>query len=196
MSIASLPPDLRVALAPLDTYRHLMARPVEGSWMRALERPALVAMIIGTTVTLSSARRVPLDLVLIGILCWSFVPAIQLLIAAIVIRSTRSRRVPVARALELLFIGHLPWSLWVLFMTGLDTFTRVTLGLAVEVGSLLIPGIWTAVIVSAFCQAVLGCTPRQAHWLTGVHQVLTWTVFFTYVILVSGFWARVLAALA
>ena len=43
-----LPLDLRVALAPLDTYRELIAEPARGSWLRALERPALVAVIVGT----------------------------------------------------------------------------------------------------------------------------------------------------
>ena len=65
-----LPIDLRVALFPFDTYRELVAEPVRGSWRRALERLALVAVIVGTAVTMSSARRVPLGLVAMGIVCW------------------------------------------------------------------------------------------------------------------------------
>ena len=62
-----LPLDLRLALSPLETYRQLIAEPVRGTWLRAFERAALVAVIIGTAVTMSSARRVPLGLVLTGI---------------------------------------------------------------------------------------------------------------------------------
>ena len=188
-----LPLDVRVALAPLDTYRELTADSDEGSWRRALERPALVAVIVGTAVTLSSAERVPIGLVAMGILCWSFVPALQLLVGALVSGMTPARPLSMARAIELLFMAQLPWSLWVLTMTGVLTFTAVGLPLAVQVLSLLIPGVWTSVIVSAFCRAGLGCTTRRARWLTTCHQTMTWTIFFGYVFLVSGFWARILA---
>jgi hypothetical protein len=188
-----LPIDLRLALAPLETYRQLIAEPVRGTWMRALERPALVAVIIGTAVTLSSARHVPLALVLMGIVCWSFVPIVQWLIGAIVIGRARGRRMSVPRCLELLFIGQLPWSLWTLVLVGLHTFTTVPIGLAVQVLSLLVPGVWTTMIVFAFCRTALGCTPGRARLLTAAHQAMTWTVFFTYVFLVSGFWSRILA---
>ena len=120
-----LPTDLRLALSPTETYRQLIAEPVRGTWRRALERPALVAVIIGTAVTLSSARRVPLGLVLMGIVCWSFVPLIQLLIGLVVIGRARGRPISVPRCLELLFAGHLPWSLSTLVMVGLYTFTPV-----------------------------------------------------------------------
>ena len=120
-----LPLDLRLALAPLDTYRELTAEPADSSWRRALERPALVAVIVGTAVTLSSAERVPVGLVAMGILCWSFVPALQLLVGAIVSGMAPSRSIGMARSIELLFMAQLPWSLWVLAMTGLhDVYRR------------------------------------------------------------------------
>lgn len=187
-----LPLDLRLALAPTGTYRELIVEPVRGSWLRALDRPAFVAVIIGTAVTLCAARRVPLGLVLMGIICWSFVPIIQWLIGVIVIAQARGRPVSVPRCLELLFIGHLPWSLWTLVMIGLYTFTRVPLPLPVEVFSLLIPGVWTTRIVFAFCRTALGCTPARARLLTAAHQTMIWAAFFGYVFLVSGFWARIL----
>jgi len=69
-----VPRDLRLALSPTKTYRELIAEPERGTWLRALERLAFVAILIGTAVTLASARRLPPGLVLMGILCWSFVP--------------------------------------------------------------------------------------------------------------------------
>ena len=189
----SLPLDLRLALSPLETYRQLMAEPVRGTWPRALERPALVAVIIGIAVTISSAQQVPLSLVLMGIVCWSFVPIVQWLIGAFVVSRVRGRPKSMPRCIELLFIGHVPWSLWVLAITGLSAFTQVPQPLGVQVAALLIPGVWTAFIVSAFCQTALGCTKARARRLTAVHQTMTAVVFFTYVFLASGFWARVLA---
>jgi hypothetical protein len=189
-----LPRDLRLALAPLDTYRQLIAEPVRGTWLRALEGPLLVAVIIGTAVTMSSARRVPLGLVLMGIVCWSFVPIMQWLVAAVVIGGGRGRRLSRPRCFELLFLAQLPWSLWTLVMLGLYTFTTVPLGLTVQVLSLLVPAVWTTRIVFAFCRTALGCTPARARLLTAAHQAMTWTLFFGYVFLVSGFWSRILSA--
>jgi len=188
-----LPLDLRLALSPLETYRQLIAEPVRGTWLRAFERAALVAVIIGTAVTMSSARRVPLGLVLTGIVCWIFVAVVQWLIGLAVIGQARGRPMSVPRCLELLFLGHLPWSLWTLVMLGLYTFTTLPMGLAPQVISLLIPGVWTTIIMLAFCRTALGCTPARARILTAAHQALTWTAFFAYVFLVSGFWSRILA---
>jgi hypothetical protein len=188
-----LPRDLRLALSPTETYRQLIAEPVRGSWLRALERPALVAVIIGTAVTLSSARRVPPDLVLMGIVCWSFVPIIQWVIGLVVIGRATGRPLSGPRCLELLFAGHLPWSLWTLVMVGLYTFTPVPIVPTAQLLSLLAPAVWTTIIVSAFCRTALGCTPERARMLTAAHQTMTWTAFVTYVFLASGAWQRILA---
>lgn len=188
-----LPLDLRLALSPFDTYRQLMAEPVRGTWLRALERPALVAVIIGTAVTMSSARRVPLGLVLMGIVCWSFVLVVQWLIGLVVVGRAQGRPTSAPRCMELLFLGHLPWTLWTLAMVGLYTFTPIWIGQVAQVLSLVTPAIWTMSIVWAFCLTVLGCTPARARILTVAHQAMTWTAFFTYVFLVSGVWARFLA---
>jgi hypothetical protein len=185
--------DLRLALSPTETYHRLIAEPVRGTWRRAFERPALVAVVIGTAVTLSSARRASIGLVLMGIVCWSFVPLMQVLIGLVVIGRARGRSMSVARCLELLFAGHLPWSLWTLVMVGLYTFTPLHIVLAAQVLSLLIPAVWTTIIVDAFCRTALDCTPARARLLTAAHQAMTWTAFFAYVFLVSGFWPRVLA---
>jgi hypothetical protein len=189
----SLPLDLRLALAPLETYRQLVAQSEPGSWLRTIERLALVALIVGMGITVSSARTVPLDLALTGLLIWSFVPVLQLFAAIGLTAIPRTRSTSLARALELLFIGHLPWSLWILLMSGVEGFTRASLPQSVELSTLLIPGAWTAVVVFAFCRAVLGCTPKGARLLTAGHQALTWTLFVTYLVLTSGVWPRVVA---
>lgn len=189
----SLPLDLRVALSPTETYRQLIAEPVNGTWLRVLERLAFVAILIGTAVTLSSARRLPPGLVLTGIVCWSFVPITQWLIGLVVIGRAPGRAVSVPRCLELLLAGHLPWSLWMLVMIGIDTFTPAPIPLVIQVLSLLVPALWTTIILSAFCRTALDCTPPHAHLLIVAHQALTWTAFFGYVLLVTGLWPRVLA---
>jgi len=188
-----VPRDLRLALSPTKTYRELIAEPERGTWLRALERLAFVAILIGTAVTLASARRLPPGLVLMGILCWSFVPITQWLIGLVVIGRAPGRPLSVPRCLELLFAGHLPWSLWMLVLIGFDTFTPVPIPQVIQVLSLLVPAVWTTIILSAFCRIVLGCTPARAHILLIAHQAMTWMAFFVYVVLVSGLGPRVLA---
>lgn len=188
-----LPPDLRLALAPHDTYRQLMAEHVRGSWLRAVERPALLAVIIGMAVTLASAGRLPLGLVLMGIVCWSFVPIVQWLIGAIVIGRARDRPTSMPRALELLFAGHLPWSLWILTMIGLAAFTPARLGIPAQILTLIVPVVWTTTILFAFCRTALGCSTVRARRLTAAHQTMTWVAFVVYVVLLSGIGARFLA---
>jgi hypothetical protein len=191
----SLPVDLRLALSPLDTYRELVGETVPASWSRALERPVMVAVIIGTAVTMCSAERAPAGLLLMGVACWSFVPVLQLLIGMIVIAIARPRSMRMARAIELLFVAQLPWSLWVLAMTGAYRFLEVNPGLVIQVSGLAVPALWTLGILWAFCRTVLDCSPRRALIMLVVHQALTWTVFFGYVTLVSGVWPRLLAAI-
>jgi hypothetical protein len=190
-----LPLDVRLALSPLDTYRQSMSEPVRGTWLRAIERPALVAVIIGTAMAISSARRVPLGLVAMSIVCWSFVAIVQSLIGLAVIDNARGRPMSAARCLELLFVGQLPWSLWTLAVVGVFSFTPFTPGLALLASSMAIPAVWTTIIVFAFCRTVLGCSLARARVLTVAHQAMTWAVFATYVFLVSGIWARLLAAI-
>src|SRR5262245_1284183 len=169
-----------------------MTEHVRGSWLRAVERPALLALTIAIAVTLSSAGRVPLGLVLMGIVCWSFVPMVQWLIGVIIIGRARGRPISMPRALELLFAGHLPWSLWILTMSGLSAFTPATLGIPAQILTLIVPAVWTTTILFAFCRTALGCSLVRARRLTTAHQTMTWIVVGAYVLLVSGIGARFL----
>ena len=191
----SFPPDVRLAFSPLDTYRELTKERTAGTWRQALERPAFVALLVGTLVTMSSAGRVTIGLVVVGVLCWAFVPALQILAGAIIIRSARGRATSVARSIELLFIGHLPWSLWLLTVFGAFTFSTWPLSLAVLVLSTLIPTVWTTAIVFAFCRTALGDSPGGARIRTMAHQAIIWTFVVSYLLVVSGLWPRVLAAI-
>jgi hypothetical protein len=131
--------------------------------------------------------------VLAGALCWSFTAALQILAGAIIIRSAPGRPVSMARALELLFIGHLPWSLWLLVVFGLFTFSTVPLSLPVIILTVIVPTAWTIKIVFAFCTTALGTDRRGAQIRTVVHQAIIWTFVLVYLVLVSGLVARALA---
>jgi hypothetical protein len=187
--------EVRVALAPLDTYSRLTLPEEQVPWLAAFARPAFVALLIGSVVAISSTGRVTLGLVAGVALCWSVVPALQMAIGALVIASARGRGVAMPHALDLLFAGHLPWSVWLLVAAAWVTFSGVPFAFGRTLAlSLLVPAAWTARIVFAFCRTVLGDTARGALLRTVAHQTIVWIVGLAYVVLAGGVWPRILNA--
>ncbi len=83
--------------------------------LRVLGYMALVALVIGTSVSAAATERVTLSLVLTSALAWSFVPLLQLGTGLWLVRSAGAgRRVA---ALERYFETHRPWSLFILAST-------------------------------------------------------------------------------
>jgi predicted nucleic acid-binding protein len=187
-----LSPDLRVALTPRSAYTTLAAEHAGGP-LAALGRPALVALILGTAIAVSSTHRVTLKLVASTTICWTFVVVVQLLAATVLIASARRRRVGMLRALELFFISHAPWSLWILAFAVRAALWRSGGGMTDPfLLTALVPLVWTGVIVSAFCREVLGISGRAATLRTLWHQGLIWTIAFIYVVVVVQAWPRFL----
>jgi len=178
--------DLRVMLAPMASYRRLVAEgPPAGRWAW-LRRPALVALVVGALLALGNAGQLLPTLLLGSAISWSWVPALQLLIAAPLMAVARQRKVPLAAAVDLFFMGHLPWSLWMMalaamllarFPQGLNgAFSFRALG-----ATALVPALWTWVITFAFCRTVLAL-PRWlcVAWVLG-YQALLWSCTHLYV---------------
>jgi hypothetical protein len=185
----ALSPEIRAIIAPFATYRALGRQEAPAGWSIALVRPALVAVVIGTSTAICATGRTTLSLVLSGTLCWSFLPAVQVLVAAAIIRSATRRPVSLARGIELLFISHGPWSLWLLTMTAW-TLAAGDDGPPVDEVLLaaIVAAVWTAVIVFAFCSTVLETTIREAALRTVIHQAMIWTFVSAYVLLETPLW--------
>lgn len=188
--------DLHVTVSPGKAYGILAGEHAAVGPLVAVKRPALVALILGTTIAISATHRVTLTLVASTSLYWSFAPLVQMLAAAIVIASSRQRRLGMARALDLFFMGHVPWSLWILAFgvraaigphgTGITDYFLI---------SALVPLVWTAIIVFAFCRTVLNSSPRGALRRTLLHQGIIWTFTIAYVVMAVQAWPRFLKAL-
>src|SRR5215471_7623063 len=163
--------ELRLAMAPDATYGRLVAERTEQiSGWRMLRRPAVALLVMATLVPIMAVQRVTLGLVATTAIAGSFVVAIQLLIGAAFVASAPGRRVEFRRALDLWFAGHLPYSLWMLVLfAGIANYGPTSLG-SVVVWAVL-PAVWTAVIVSAFCRRVLGARPSDARWRAAGHAV-------------------------
>jgi hypothetical protein len=181
---------MRVMLGAGREYAAQAAERRTGSWPRALAAPALVALILGAATGAASTGRMTVGLLASGTLCWSFVPLLQMLTGAGLIASAPRRGVDLPRAVELLFAGHAPWSLWALAASVILTLPGLSSALVV-LATAIGPAVWTGAILRAFCTTVLGTTPRGATWRIVGHQAATWTLVGLYIVGMIGGWARI-----
>jgi len=102
-------------------------------------------------------------------------------------------RVDRNKAIALLFLAHLPWSIWLI--TAALLFLWVPLIPAVVHALLwttVVPLVWTAVILASFCRNVLGCSARQATTRVLIHLASTLALMFLYAAVAVALWPRVL----
>lgn len=178
---------------PARTYAAALTAPTPSAW-GAIRRPALVALVVGTATAVSSTGHLAIGLLVSGFFCWSFVPLLQMATAAAIMRSPGSRSIPLARRLDLFFMGHAPWSVWIVIAA--SVLASAPMGSHVEwpiITSAVIPIIWTSVIGAAFCRVVLGDPPASAVARTALHQAITWMIALLYVAWAVALWPRIVA---
>jgi hypothetical protein len=184
---------VRLLRAPAAEYRARVAVAAGASWRDALAIPALLALMLGLLNATAAAGHVTASLVLDEIVCWSFVPALQLITGASLIASAKTRRVTFPRAIELLFAAHGPWSLWLVATTLLQT---VYPDPYIVIGSGLVPLTVTAFVLGAFGREVLGLSRREARLRVIAHQAVTVLMIVAYIELATRLSVRIIGALA
>jgi hypothetical protein len=185
-------PEVEIMCAPRRAYSELAAKPRALSVLDASYRPLIVGVTIGTSTSISSTAHVSLGLVASVTACWSFLVVIQVLAAWMVIPSAARRGMGTACALDLLFSGHAPWSLWLLA----TVFWALMLPISHRdsrwlLGSMMIPIVWNALIVFAFFRSALALPHDVALRRMVAHQALS--VGSTLAILLSAvaIWPRI-----
>ena len=162
-------------VAPARTYARLARQPSPVGPFTALRRPLLAAVVLGASIAISATRHVTPALVLSTTLCWAFVVALQVAIALSLIAGPSRRIVGVARALDLFFASHLPWSFFLLAAAAAPA------PLGRPLTPLLLfavaPLVLTPRMIAAFFREVLQLDPGRALGRTALHQAITWTVF-------------------
>ena len=106
--------ELRLILDPDATYAALAAQAAPIGAIRALRRPFLVVVVLGVAMALSATRHATPALVMSTTLMWSVLVIGQVAIALVVIGTPQTGTIGRARALDLFFASHAPWSLWLL----------------------------------------------------------------------------------
>ncbi len=175
--------DARVALRPAAVYDELSRGPARTAF---LERPLLFSFLLGLVLALTTAGRPTLRLVLGGALAFGFIPALQ--IASIALSGAAFGRsgIPLLRAIDLHFLGYLPWTVWLLFVAAFASFTspeREHLLWAVILWSVAVPILWSRVIGWHFFRRVLGMGVPGALAALLVQIAIVWgsiLVFFLF----------------
>jgi hypothetical protein len=98
--------EAAVLFSPSSTFARVLKAPT-GHW---LARPLLVLLIYGCGVSVMAAGRLTARLLLPAMVYATFVPLLQMASIAVTCRGAPGFR----RAVDLFFVGHAPWSLWVL----------------------------------------------------------------------------------
>lgn len=168
--------ELRLIVSPRDTYARLARVPPAIGPLGALRRPVIAAIVLGVSLAIAATGHVTPSLVLSATICWSVAIAIQAAIAIPLIAGPARRTVGLARAVDLFFASHAPWSLWFLAAAAWGPHP-----LGRPVGPLLVaalaPMVLTPRMIAAFFREVLEMDPRDARARTAVHQAITWLVF-------------------
>src|SRR5271163_513933 len=116
--------DARVMAHPFRVYAELAGReggdaPSTGRTLAV--RVAFILLVLGGFVSLISAGRLVAFHVASTMVFWSFVPAVQAVVMALVLRVV-DPRAALAPALTLYFTGHEPWLLFLLSIAGVCLF--------------------------------------------------------------------------
>lgn len=178
-------------IRPGGMFRAAVAADSRGSWAAVLKYPAFIAVLLGVTTAIAAAQRLTVSLAISATLSWSFVPALQLITGALLIRSARSRRVTFPRALELFFAGHAPWSVWLVLVAASQ---NVSPSFALTVAGALVALGWTSIIVNAYAREVLGLSRRAATARAFVHQLTTAALILIYIDRATALAVRILGA--
>jgi hypothetical protein len=151
----------------------------------------MVVLVVAVMVPIMAVQRVTLGLVATAALSWSFVVVLQSIVGLAIIGSAPARTIALLPALDLWFAGHVPYSLWMLAAFGL-TAMMTSANVSVVILSAVVPAIWTAIVVAAFCRTVLGTTARGARWRAAAHFVSIWAITSSYIAWAAGGWFQLL----
>jgi hypothetical protein len=141
-----------------------------------VRRPLVVALVLGAATAMSGTGHVTPALLVSTTACWSLVVVIQAAIALTLVTAPAQRTVGLARAIDLYFAGHAPWSLW---MLAAAAWAPSVLGRPVTplLVAAAVPLIMTPRILSAYFREVLEMDPRDAFARAAAQQAMTWVTF-------------------
>ena len=180
-------------LRPTATYRWLEGRADDGGVWLLLRRPLFVALVVGSFTSFTVSGHLTLSLLLDGMLFWGFIPVLQaLLISGIVFVSARGR-IPLPKAIDLFFMGHGPWLLWLLGVAGTCLFFPLKQfylwptqwGWLLPI-SLLGAWVWSNMTSFGFLRGALNLSTLRASAALLIYTVMFWGIILSYLFAVES----------
>jgi hypothetical protein len=186
-------PELLIMRGPRRGYARLSTPADEVTWARALVRPLIVWVVLAVSLTIAGTGHISTRSLAPMLLWWAIVPVAQLGIAFAVVRGPAVRSIGLARALDLFFMSHAPWSLWLLLVAAwaafVDDVGRPVLPLAIVA---VVPLAWTWLMTGAFFLEVLRLDLAAARRRVVAHQALTWGLLLSVWGTAVQVWPRML----
>ena len=145
----------------------------------ALRRPLFVAFVLGCTISLITSGRLTLRLLVPATIYSSCVPLFEIASLAAVYGSKR-RLIPLPRAIGLFFMGHGPWSLWLIGFAATWAFVPAVQVYSwsatpwIWLSSALPAMAWSAYIDFCFFRTSFNVTPAQAVRHLLLQRLLCW----------------------
>ena len=162
----------------------------DNACLRLVGQMALVALVIGTSVSIAATERVTISQVLTGAAAWAFVPLIQLCTGLWVVRGAGpGRRV---WALERYFDTHRPWSLFLLASHAvLLVWTPARSNRVFLLPFAAVPIALTVFALTRVCREVVGMSAASARRAVALHQAMTYAVLIAYLAWASAYLPRI-----
>lgn len=169
--------EARLLVRPFTVYRELRERIDHRPIRTIVSRIARTQLVIGGSVALITAGRLPIHLVVGTAVFWSMVPVVQTLMA-LGGHAVSNRRMPRARAIGLHMAGNAPMLLWLVLCAGIclfspDVYAAFTWALRPIVApALVLTFVYGSVLSFAFYRAALEQSRARATLSLVVELVL------------------------
>jgi hypothetical protein len=171
-------PDVWVMLRPARAYQGLGRQAVAGGNWKAAQRPLFMVFVLGCLVSLVTAGSLSLRLFADGAMNALFVPLLELGVLAWLWRSKRT--VPFAQTVDLFFMGHGPWVLYLLIFSAIWAFASPVHAFVLTARwmwwLLGVMFVWSAYIDFCFLRCVLRESVARAGGRLLVLRAITWSV--------------------
>lgn len=173
----------------MSTYRQLSKAADDFRVWQMVRRPLFVALVVGSFVSITVSGRLTVSLVFDGMIFWSFLPILQAILMSCIVVLFGHRRIPTSKALDLFFMGHGPWLIWLLGIAATCLFFPVKQfylwpiqwGWILPV-SLLGAWIWSSVTSFAFLREALEVSKLRAIALLVLYTLLLWGLVISFLV--------------
>jgi hypothetical protein len=182
--------DVRVTFHPGIAYSELAKEPGRGGLFK---RPIAFAVLVGLVIAISTSGRPTLRLVLSSAIAWSFVPVLHVVSVALVMFTFGRHRLPIPRAVDLYFMGLLPWSVWLLGVALVASSIQPEHQAQVWAMALFsapAPLVWANVVTLAFFRRALGLSGRRSAAALVFNVAIVWGSVLAFFLLSGQLWPR------